>query len=324
MSVEYPAIQCTQNDRSFYISVLPSDVLKKTCFVSRRKEDPVKGFQRLLSESRAKNIAQYLDSGKEVIPSAVILSAQRNSKFKFDKKSNRIKFEEVEDGMLVIDGQHRLFGLFESDKIYEFPVVIFSDLELQAEVKLFIDINTTQKGVPAALLLDIKDIAGRDTPIEERQRILFEKLDEDSVLSGYLLKSESKTGKISRSVFNTATKSIFEAPFFSGYKDEVIYKTVKNYLQAVQLTFQKSRNENAKIGKSVFFRAIMNIFVDTSEKVLDKYKNLKTESFEDYIEPLQDINFNEYTGSNNATVAKATAEMKKLLQSSITLSEDMF
>ena len=324
MSVSYPAIKCEQNNKCFYVSVLPSSVLKKTCFVSRKKEDPEKGFQRLLSEARAKNIAQYLDVQKEVIPSALILSAQKESKFVFDSENNKIRFNEVVDSMLVIDGQHRLFGLMESEHEYDIPVVVFTNLDLKSEVKLFIDINTTQKGVPSALLLDIKEMAERDTPVEKRQRVLFDKLDNDSVLSGYLLRNESKAGKISRKVFNTATNSIYESVFFQGYSDEVIYLTVKNYLEAIQYSFKLSNNTNARIGKSIFFRSAMNIFIEVCEKVLDKNKNLKVESFKEYVEPLSEMNFNEYTGSNNASIAKATSEMKKLLQSKIRIDEDMF
>lgn len=324
MSVSYPAIKCEQNNKSFYVSVLPSSVLKKTCFVSRKKEDPEKGFQRLLSEVRAKNIAQYLDIQKEVIPSALILSAQKESKFVFDPDKNEILFNDVVESMLVIDGQHRLFGLMESDHEYEIPVVVFTNLDLKSEVKLFIDINTTQRGVPAALLLDIKEMAERDTPVEKRQRILFDKLDKDSVLSGYLLRNESRAGKISRTVFNSSTKSIFESVFFQGYSDDVIYLAVKNYLEAVQYSFKQSNNNDARIEKAVFFKSSMNLFIDVCEKVLDKYKNLKVESFKVIVEPLSGLRFGEYTGSNNASIAKATSEMKKLLQSKITINEEMF
>jgi hypothetical protein len=55
--VKYDAIICNQNNQSFYIAVIPSDILKDNTFVSRRDEDPIKGFQRTLNEARAKDIA---------------------------------------------------------------------------------------------------------------------------------------------------------------------------------------------------------------------------------------------------------------------------
>ena len=83
-TVRFKTLECKQNDKTFYVSILPNDVLKSVCFVSRRDEDSEKGFQRTLNESRAKDIARYLDELKGIIPSALILSAQDNAKFAAD------------------------------------------------------------------------------------------------------------------------------------------------------------------------------------------------------------------------------------------------
>lgn len=318
------AIKCTQNNKDFYVAVFSSDVLKKMCFVSRRNENPTSGFQRLLSTSRADNIRDYLDKEKEVIPTAVILSAQKSAKFTFDEENQKLSFNVIEQGLLIIDGQHRLYGMFKSENTYQIPVVIFNELTLKEEVKLFIDINTTQKGVPSALLLDIKNLTGRESTTEERQRALFNNMDNDSVLSGFLLANKSAAGKISRTVFNESTKSIFESSAFKDYTDEVIYNMLKNYLQAMDYTFQQSQNPDAKITKSVFFRASLNVFTDSCEKVVEQYGDLKVDSFIKYLAPIADMEFSSYTGSNNATVAKATNEMKSLLKPKIILSGDMF
>ena len=70
--VSVPAIKCNQNGRLFYVAVLSSDILKEMCFVSRKKEEPIKGFQRLLNQRRASDIASYLDDSKGVICFIVI------------------------------------------------------------------------------------------------------------------------------------------------------------------------------------------------------------------------------------------------------------
>ena len=51
------ALECTQNKKIFYIVSMDSNDLREMCFVSRRKEEPIKGFQRLLNSKRAKRIA---------------------------------------------------------------------------------------------------------------------------------------------------------------------------------------------------------------------------------------------------------------------------
>ena len=161
--VKFNALECTQNNQTFLLTILPNDILKEVCFVSRRDEDPIKGFQRSLNESRARDIAKYLDNLNGVIPSALILSAQPNAKLNYDKKSSQIRFETHQNSFMVLDGQHRLYGLIKAEKTYQMPVIIFNDLNATKEVTLFIDINTTQKGVPTTLLLDIKNLSGRET-----------------------------------------------------------------------------------------------------------------------------------------------------------------
>lgn len=318
------ALECVQNRKRFYLVSMNSDDLKEMCFVSRKKEDPIKGFQRLLNKKRAKSIANYLDEEKGVIPSVIIVSAQDNAQMRFDSKSSKLSFEKASESMLVIDGQHRLYGLFDAVNSYEIPVVIFTDLTSAEEVRLFIDINTTQKGVPSALILDIKNQAGTETKLEERQRLLFDQLDKDSVISGYLLRNESKTGKISRTVFNASTKAIYESGPVATYNDNIIYKTIKNYLEAVDYVFKISGNKEARINKTILFKSIMAIFNDVCEKCLIKYKDLKVESFKDYLDPLKELNYDEYTGTNKATESKIISDMKNLLKEPMLVDEDMF
>lgn len=317
------AIECKQNNRAFLITVMSSTVLKDMCFVSRKKEEPIKGFQRLLNYKRAKDIANYLDNMKGIIPSALIVSAQDNAKMRFDSKNSKISLERVKDSLMVIDGQHRLFGLYEAEQEYYIPVVIFNNLNSSDEVKLFIDINTTQKGVPTALILDIKNQAGTETKLEEKQRKLFDELNKGSVLAGYLLPNESKTGKISRTVFNSSTKPLFESGPISKYSEEIIYKTVKNYLEALDRVFKLAGSKEARLNKTIIFKAVMALFNEVCEKCLIKYKDLKVESLTDYFRPLVDLNFDEYIGTNKATENKVINDMKALLREPIQFSEDM-
>lgn len=322
--ISLSAIECVQNDKSFIITSISSKLLKQMCFVSRKKEDTLKGFQRLLNPRRAKEIASYLDNVKGIIPTAIIVSAQDNAKLRFDKQSLKISFEKSKDSLLVIDGQHRLYGLIEAKGDYDMPVIIFNSLNSSDEVKLFIDINTTQKGVPAALILDIKNQAGTETKLEERQRKLFDKLNTESVLAGYFLPNESKAGKISRAVFNSSTKNIFENSTVSDMGDEVIYKTVKNYLEAVDKIFKESMSKDARLSKTILFKAIMSLFNEICEKSIIKYKNLKVESFYDYMSSIRDLNFGEYTGTNKSTEIKIVNDMRSLLREPVLVDEDMF
>lgn len=312
-TVRFKALQCTQNDKSFYVSIIPNDVLKSICFVSRRDEDSEKGFQRTLNETRAKDIARYLDELKGTIPSALILSAQDNARFAFDSNKAEMSFITAPSSFMVLDGQHRLFGLLKASKKYSIPVIIFNKLNTAQEVNLFIDINTTQKGVPTTLLLDIKNLSGRETKKEDRQRQLFDRLNKDSVLAGLLSPSKSQVGKITRVSFNQATSDIFESGFFQDKDNETIFKGVKNYLEAAEKVFKKSKSLRAKLTNSTLFKALFSVFHEVVDKTLKEYSDLKVDSFINVLDPISKLNFDSYTGSSNATLTKVVSDMRKEL-----------
>ena len=69
----------SQGSTKFYSLTMPSETLAETCFVSTRDADPKEGFQRILDKNRAQEIADYIDSGKGSIPTAIILSAQEDA-----------------------------------------------------------------------------------------------------------------------------------------------------------------------------------------------------------------------------------------------------
>ncbi|WP_165077687.1 MULTISPECIES: DGQHR domain-containing protein [unclassified Desulfovibrio] len=323
----YNAVPCEQNKKKFYLSIMPSDVLSEYSVVSRRDEDASgKGFQRLLNETRAREIAKYMREQNGVIPSALILSAQPNSNFTYNKSNSTIEFYGVKGAFLVIDGQHRLYGFKLAKKTYYVPVVIFDNLKTSEEVKLFIDINTTQKGVPAALLLDIKNLAGTETKTEERQRILFDRLNEASVLKGKFSSSRSAAGKISRSLFNASTTSIFTSGQLSNESDDIIFKAVSNFITAMSKILDKSNNSSVKLYKSIYFRASFGLFHEACEVVLNEYSNLKVSSFLDILEPISTLSFDTYTGSNNSTITKLQNDMRTAIHQSRrkAIDEDMF
>ncbi len=308
------AIPCVQNGKVFYSAVISSSVLKEICFVSRRDVDPQKGFQRTLNENRAKNIATYLDNGKNCIPSSLILSAQCNSDISFDKKNSELTFCICKNSFLVLDGQHRLYGYFLAKEDYLVPVVIFNNLDITAEVNLFIDINTNQKGVPATLLLDIKNITGKETSLEEKQRTLFDYLNKNSVLAGRFSASKSKVGYISRLTFNDATKNIMESGYFKEKDVELVCKGVKNYLEAADQVLNSCHNDKAKLTNGSLFKAVFAIFNECIDKAFDKHQNIKVDTLKEVLAPISNLAYDSYVGSSNATFTKIVSDMKAQLR----------
>ncbi len=161
----YAVSLVTQGSWRFYTLTMPSDVLAKCCYVSNRFEDPNEGFQRRLDTKRAKEIANYIDSGLGTIPNAVILSAQSEASFKVTGRGKTVRFELGSHAFLVLDGQHRVYGYSLAKTSLRVPVVIYNGLTREQEVKLFIDINTKQRPVSNELRggpANLDKMRGRD------------------------------------------------------------------------------------------------------------------------------------------------------------------
>ncbi len=54
-----------------------------------------------------------------------------------------------------------------------------------------------------------------------------------------------------------------------------------------------------------------------------KYQNVKIESLEEYLEPLKEMNYSEYIGTNKSTEAKVINDIRKSLREPVVFSEDM-
>jgi DGQHR domain-containing protein len=171
------AVLVTQGRHKFYTMTLQADVLARTCFVIVRDEDPIEGFQRLLSETRARRIAEYIDNGLGTIPTSVILSAQEGSNFDYDSRNKTVNFEDDPKAFLVLDGQHRVDGFKLAKSNLRVPVVVYAGLTRAEESRIFIDINTEQKPVPNELLLDIRKLAQIQNDQESFLGDIFEMFD---------------------------------------------------------------------------------------------------------------------------------------------------
>jgi DGQHR domain-containing protein len=324
----YQSLKLEQNNKTFYITTLNTTVLKDIAYVLNREEDSIKGFQRVLNTNRAKDIAKYMESENGVIPSPLILSAQPSAELKFDTKTSKITFSNAKNSFLVLDGQHRLYGMFLSDKIHSIPVIIFNNLKTFEEVNLFIDINTNQKGVPTTLLIDIKNLSGKESKKEEKQRDLFDMLNKNSVISGLMSATKSKVGKISKNTFNQATNKILDSGYFSDENTDVIYKAVRNYLEASEIVLLSTNSEKAKLTKSMIFRALFDIFNEVVELSFKRFSNLKLDSLTETLYPIGSLNYDNYIGSSNSVLLKIVSDMKKELYKNnnynIDISNDIF
>jgi DGQHR domain-containing protein len=191
---------------------MPSDVLARTSKVTTRKEDPKVGFQRELDSKRADEIARYIDEELGTIPGSIVLSAQPEAELKVVGRGKTLEFTDHPGAFLILDGQHRVYGFSKAKKLLRVPVVIYNGLSRADESRLFIDINTRQRPVPAQLLLDIKKLADIESTSEGILRAVFDQFDErrGSALAGMMARFESTKNKITRVTFNAAVKPLLD------------------------------------------------------------------------------------------------------------------
>lgn len=260
----------TQGRHKFYTCTIDSDVLAKCCFVSTRDEDPEAGFQRLLDSKRAADIARYIDEGLGTVPSSIILSAQSDAELRDVGRGKTIEFRVNPKAFLVLDGQHRIYGFSKAKAKLRVPVVIYTGLTRRDETRLFIDINSKQKGVPSELLFDIKKLAEYENDTESRLREVYDIFHKDSqsCLLGITSPASKQPGKISRATFNLAVKPLLD--LFEGKDAREFYELLNSYLIAFRSGMEEI-DVAEFFSQNIVFRAIIAFFPSVAQRVQDKY-----------------------------------------------------
>lgn len=283
----YTASLITQGEHKFYSLTIPISILANTCFVIEREKDPNEGFQRLLDEKRAIEIANYIDNQNGVIPTSIILSAQPDSDFKYESSKRTVSFLPIKSAFLIIDGQHRVFGFKKAKTTLRVPVVIFAGLNKTAEARLFIDINTKQKPVPNELLLDIKNLARYESEKEEYMRILYDNFstNNDSFFKGLLSPTKKDKNKITRVTFNNAVK--LTLPQIINNQPETVYEILNSFYFSFAKVIPPNIDAKVALTNPTLFTAVTLLFPKTSLRVKDKFNGkYSIDNFFEVLKPL--------------------------------------
>lgn len=143
--MDVKVIEISQNNFKFYVCSLNAKMLYNMTHDSMEELKNNKDiYQRNLDSSRTKKIKEYADRERALFPTAVVLNSRQKVKFSEEKSSISI---EDGDKFFIIDGQHRINGINDSNKEYELCVVIMDELDPDMQSELFITINSEQKKV---------------------------------------------------------------------------------------------------------------------------------------------------------------------------------
>jgi DGQHR domain-containing protein len=278
----FKAFDLSREGVGFYLTAMDASTLFNLSRVERVSDNPDEGFQRQLDEHRARKISNYLKS--KVIPGAIILSARDGDGFSYNEETFELSFPDDVERMLVIDGQHRLYGAKKSwddnDIKVKLPVCILTKLTHIDEINYFIDINSTQKGVPKTLRIELTKFLVEAESIDEIRLRLFKDLNSDpsSVLCGKLSAEQRGPGYLSHVPFEIAINKILTSNRMDNLDYEGKKTLLKNYLKGIYDCLMDDGNAS-KITQSAFFQAIFRVFDKACENTLTKYRNYKSESF---------------------------------------------
>lgn len=306
-----------QGDHRFYTLTMPSNVLAACCFATSKDEDPIGGFQRVLDEKRAQQIADYIDNGG-TIPSPVVLSAQKATNFRSVDRSKTAAFKFGPHAFLILDGQHRVFGFAKARTALRVPVVVYDNLSKEQEAQLFIDINTKQRPVPKELLLAIKGLAKTESDVEATLSQIFDMFHDtpSSALFGWTSSTKKATQKIDRVTFSAGFRGHLD--MFEGKDVSFVYATFNAYLSSVVAGLRDKGVESA-IARKTTFRAFLDIFPDVVQRVQDRFKSkYSADNFYAVISPIFDLTSSGFV-SGKFTIQELSSEMKKRLRSGLTI-----
>jgi DGQHR domain-containing protein len=176
--LQRPATQIRQGNLVLYATALRVRDLRQPNFYKIDTLDPDEGtgYQRILNETRAKRLADYLLDGHKALeaflPTSIFLATDKL--LPFDPQSNTVRIDSERIGPFnVVDGQHRIRGLVlaaEKDSSlddFEVPVNIAVNLDAISQMAHFLIVNTTQRSVDRAIE---QQIVARLTEMIEFQR----------------------------------------------------------------------------------------------------------------------------------------------------------
>ena len=325
-------IPVMQNSYKFYLCKMSNKVLADVCTTSineikdnEKKHKDI--YQRSLSESRVRSIEAFVKREKGIMPSSIILNS--NKKLRFDNDCIVISNK---DSFFIIDGQHRIYGAKSANEPYEFPVVIFDNVEMSLQSELFISINNEQKKVnpnvryavmasdavkmPEKVLYNIANelnydeqspffglirmddrhnrLAGLSVSAFVSALISLIYMSKDYYVLKELMEKEKITDKVrvffnNKKAINNKYRSCILWKFYSHDNEDIIYKLIYNYFDAVKTILADYWNESTILYKTTGFNALVLLLKVIAEKCI-KEKNFSYNNIYKYIAGIKNTN----------------------------------
>ncbi|MGE4572276.1 MAG: DGQHR domain-containing protein [Candidatus Izemoplasmatales bacterium] len=156
---------------TFYVGYIDYRDLLKMADVNEREYnselEKYMGIQRKLDNKRLKDIRQFIKSSDSTFPTSIVLSISSDDIIgDYNSIEHSILIKDKEKVFHVLDGQHRLYSFVDADldELYELPISIIIDADLETQAHIFTKINLNQTRVNKSLTYDLYEYAQADTP----------------------------------------------------------------------------------------------------------------------------------------------------------------
>jgi DGQHR domain-containing protein len=322
-----------QKEAEFYFVSYPAeDLIKKVRFVSRyygdheqavggetpRQMDDVErfireiersseAFQRRLSERKVRQIRDFYrsESTQPLIPGSILLFTQESLSFEPRHGYERVgDLQEPLGRFLVIDGQHRLAGLYfylqepDADPRLEVPCIIFDAKTADYATEMFVIINSTHTRINKSHLVDLYErIEWGADPEKKYAAALIRRLYEnpDSPLRYHISMLGGRSSRdlwinqaqIFNEIYHLVTRPDTNAYFKDGrgYNKDRGYFLLRDVFKAAKEVFADAWGDNQKymVTRDFTLRALVRVAGD----VIKNYSALVNDDSESLHEALR-------------------------------------
>ncbi len=164
MRVEIEATQIYIGNTPAYIFADRPDKILKYSYISRRRGND-NGYQRMVDFDRIKDIKNELESGNLLgFPNSILLNSTIKISNTPHPKSHcpkiiKLTIPNCYSACRIVDGQHRLLSFSQlnpnTQTRYNLPIVLMDNMEIESEIKMFLDINDSPKNVDPSLRYEL-------------------------------------------------------------------------------------------------------------------------------------------------------------------------
>ena len=306
-------LKVKQGKSDIYALKISAKTLWKIVQINARDPDKDQGYQRVLSPSRVRSIARYIDAGN-CIPTSILIAFEKATVVDNGDFINLV-IDDVPNSGWVIDGQHRLAGAHQATKDIELPVVAFVGLDIEEQIKQFITINKEAKGVPASLYYDLLShlpIKSASERAKERAADIATELrnDEESpffariVITTTPIKGELSLNNFVRKVHPLVLDGRTLAPYSAPEQKAIL----SNYYKGLQVAFPSFFNKQSTVFfQTLGFGALINAFPTFFTLCLKQHKAFKVDDVAKVFGEIKHFDFTAWAKLGTGTAAENQA-----------------